>query len=247
MAEVSKSSPKAPDLMEGFQASLKARIDACDEMLEDLEKFRHSAKATRAPRTPKPVSATKQISRVQYLKDSPEYKITSINPVRIVGAHRLLVFSVKYRILYDFYTSSGNGFTIKGTSLKNVDESKTRAIKLRKPEDFLTTVQQRGAKIIEARGASSAASAANAAIDSVNAVWRETPAGDWSSLAVVSRGEYGVPEGLQFGFPVAADGRGGWKVVEGLEHDAFSQERIRITTEELIGERDDVRGLGLIP
>ena len=113
--------------------------------------------------------------------------------------------------------------------------------------DFLTTVQQRGAKIIEARGASSAASAANAAIDSVNAVWRETPAGDWSSLAVVSRGEYGVPEGLQFGFPVAADGQGGWKVVEGLEHDAFSQERIRITTEELIGERDDVRGLGLIP
>jgi malate dehydrogenase len=113
--------------------------------------------------------------------------------------------------------------------------------------DFLTTVQQRGAKIIEARGASSAASAANAAIDSVNAVWRATPAGDWSSLAVVSRGEYGVPEGLQFGFPVAADGQGGWKVVEGLEHDAFSQERIRITTEELIGERDDVRGLGLIP
>ena len=113
--------------------------------------------------------------------------------------------------------------------------------------DFLTTVQQRGAKIIEARGASSAASAANAAIDSVNAVWRETPAGDWSSLAVVSRGEYGVPEGLQFGFPVAADGQGNWKVVEGLEHDAFSQERIRITTEELMGERDDVRGLGLIP
>jgi malate dehydrogenase len=113
--------------------------------------------------------------------------------------------------------------------------------------EFLTTVQQRGAKIIEARGASSAASAANAAIDSVNAAWRETPSGDWSSLAVVSRGEYGVPEGLQFGFPVAADGQGGWKVVEGLEHDAFSQERIRITTEELIGERDDVRGLGLIP
>jgi malate dehydrogenase len=113
--------------------------------------------------------------------------------------------------------------------------------------DFLTTVQQRGAKIIEARGASSAASAANAAIDSVNAVWRETPAGDWSSLAVVSNGEYGVPEGLQFGFPVAADGKGNWKVVEGLEHDAFSQERIRITTEELVGEREDVRGLGLVP
>ncbi|MFM7616012.1 MAG: malate dehydrogenase [Actinomycetes bacterium] len=113
--------------------------------------------------------------------------------------------------------------------------------------EFLTTVQQRGAKIIEARGASSAASAANAAIDSVNAVWRETPGGDWSSLAVVSNGEYGVPEGLQFGFPVAADGNGGWTVVEGLEHDAFAQERIRITTEELVGEREDVRGLGLVP
>ena len=63
----------------------------------------------------------------------------------------------------------------------------------------------------------------------------------------MSHGEYHVPEGLQFGFPVAADGQGNWKVVEGLEHDAFSQERIRLTTEELIGERDDVRGLGLIP
>ena len=151
--EMNEAYEKTCDQMvEGYryltEKQLKARIDACDEMLEDLEKFRHSAKATRAPRTPKPVSATKQISRVQYLKDSPEYKITSINPVRIVGAHRLLVFSVKYRILYDFYTSSGNGFLIKGTTLQNVDESKTRAIKLRKPEDFLTTVQNSTAKQI---------------------------------------------------------------------------------------------------
>ncbi len=113
--------------------------------------------------------------------------------------------------------------------------------------DFLTTIQQRGAKIIEARGASSAASAANAAIDSVNSVWRETPAGDFASLAVVSKGEYGVPEGLQFGFPVASDGAGNWRVVEGLAHDAFSAERIRLTTEELLGEREDVRALGLVP
>lgn len=113
--------------------------------------------------------------------------------------------------------------------------------------EFLTTIQQRGAKIIEARGASSAASAANAAIDSVNSVWRETPAGGFASLAVVSNGEYGVPEGLQFGFPVSSDGSGNWKVVEGLAHDAFSAERIRLTTEELVGEREDVRGLGLVP
>jgi len=109
--------------------------------------------------------------------------------------------------------------------------------------DFLTTVQKRGAAIIEARGLSSAASAANAAIDSVAAVHHGTAPGDWTSLAVVSHGEYGVPEGLQFGFPVATDGKGGWTVVEGLTHDAFAAERIRITTEELEAERADVAAL----
>lgn len=112
--------------------------------------------------------------------------------------------------------------------------------------EFIQTVQQRGAAVIAARGASSAASAANAAIDSVNSVWRPTPEGDWHSLAVVSRGEYGVPEGLQFGFPVRSDGDK-WRVVEGLEHDAFARERLRVTTDELIAERDEVRSLGLVP
>lgn len=111
--------------------------------------------------------------------------------------------------------------------------------------EFLETVQKRGAKVIEARGASSAASAANAAIDSVNSVWRATVADHFHSLAVVSRGEYGTPEGLQYGFPVRSSGEA-WSVVEGLEHDAFAQDRIRITTEELLAERDEVRSLGLI-
>lgn len=111
--------------------------------------------------------------------------------------------------------------------------------------EFLETVQKRGAKVIEARGASSAASAANAAIDSVNSVWRTTVADHFHSLAVVSRGEYGTPEGLQYGFPVRSSGDA-WSVVEGLEHDAFAQDRIRITTEELLAERDEVRSLGLI-
>ena len=106
--------------------------------------------------------------------------------------------------------------------------------------EFLETVQQRGAAVIDARGASSAASAAHAAIGSVNSVNEPTPAGDWHSLAVVSRGEYGVPEGLQFGFPVTTDGTT-WKVVEGLEHDEFAAEKIRLTTEELISERDEVK------
>jgi malate dehydrogenase len=71
---------------------------------------------------------------------------------------------------------------------------------------------------------------------------KATSEGDWTSLAVVSRGEYGVPEGLQFGFPVRSDGSG-WTVVEGLEHDAFATERIRVTTEELIEEMGDVSEL----
>jgi malate dehydrogenase len=109
--------------------------------------------------------------------------------------------------------------------------------------EFLSTVQKRGAAIIEARGASSAASAANAAIDSIVSIHRPTPDGDWTSLAVVSRGEYGVPEGLQFGFPVRSDGKGGWSVVEGLEHSEFAKERVRLTTEELLEERRDVAQL----
>jgi malate dehydrogenase len=112
--------------------------------------------------------------------------------------------------------------------------------------DFITTVQKRGAAIIEARGASSAASAANAAIDSVVGARTKTAAGDCVSLAVTSNGEYGVPEGLQFGYPVTADGAGGWSVVEGFEHDDFAKDKIRVTTDELISERDEVKSLGLI-
>jgi len=108
--------------------------------------------------------------------------------------------------------------------------------------EFIARIQKRGAAVIEARGASSAASAANAVIDSVNSIRTATRAGDWHSLAVVSRGEYDVPAGLQFGFPVTSDGRG-WTVVEGLEHDADARERLRVTTEELIQERELVKGL----
>jgi len=107
---------------------------------------------------------------------------------------------------------------------------------------FIETIQKRGAAVIEARGASSAASAANAVIDSVNSIRNPTPWGDWHSLAVVSHGEYGVPEWLQFGFPVKSDGER-WEVVEGLEHDEEARERIRVTTEELVQERELVKEL----
>ena len=108
--------------------------------------------------------------------------------------------------------------------------------------DFITIIQKRGAAVIEARGSSSAASAANAAIDSVSSIRTPTPWGDWHSLAVVSHGEYGTPEGLQYGFPVSSDGTG-WKVVEGLPHDEDAKERIRISTEELVQERELVKAL----
>jgi len=108
--------------------------------------------------------------------------------------------------------------------------------------EFIAIVQKRGAAIIEARGASSAASAANAVVDSVRTVHQGTAAGDWTSLAVVSRGEYGIPDGLQFGFPVAVSGAT-WKVVTGLQHDDFAREKIRVTTEELLQERDLVKDL----
>jgi malate dehydrogenase len=112
--------------------------------------------------------------------------------------------------------------------------------------EFLTSVQQRGAAIIAARGASSAASAANAAIDTVVSLRSVTPADECFSVAVCSSGQYGTPEGLQFGLPVQSDGRGGWSIVEGLEHDEFAQERIRLTTDELLAERQEVESMGLL-
>ncbi len=111
--------------------------------------------------------------------------------------------------------------------------------------EFLETVQKRGAAVIEKRGASSAASAAHAAIGSVRSVYFPTPGDDWHSLAVASHGEYGTPEGLQFGFPVRSTGSS-TAIVEGIEHDEFAQGKIAITTQELVDERDEVRALGLL-
>ena len=107
---------------------------------------------------------------------------------------------------------------------------------------FLETVQRRGAAVIEARGASSAASAASAVIDSVVSVRTPTGPKGWTSLAVVSRGQYGVPEGLVFGYPVRSKKKS-WDVVEGIEHDDFAKEKLRVTTEELLAERQEVAEL----
>jgi malate dehydrogenase len=108
---------------------------------------------------------------------------------------------------------------------------------------FLSTVQKRGAAIIEARGSSSAASAANAMIDHVRALRAPTPDGDWFSAAVCSDGSYGVDEGLIASFPCRSKGDGGWEIVPGLELDAFSREKIDETVAELRSERDEVKDL----
>ncbi|GAA3229089.1 malate dehydrogenase [Oerskovia jenensis] len=111
--------------------------------------------------------------------------------------------------------------------------------------EFIPTVAKRGAAIIDARGASSAASAANAAIDHVFDWVNGTPEGDWTSAGIVSDGSYGVPEGLMASFPVVSRG-GAWEIVQGLEISDFSRERIDASVAELVEERDAVRGLGLI-
>jgi malate dehydrogenase len=112
-------------------------------------------------------------------------------------------------------------------------------------DDFIPTVAKRGAAIIEARGASSAASAANAAIDHVFDWVNGTPEGDWTSAAVPSDGSYGVAEGIISSFPVTAR-NGKWEIVQGLEINDFSRERIDASVAELVEERDAVKNLGLL-
>jgi malate dehydrogenase len=111
--------------------------------------------------------------------------------------------------------------------------------------DFIPTVQKRGAAIIEARGSSSAASAASAAINHVRDWMFGTPAGDWVSMAVPSDGSYGVEEGLMSSFPCTASG-GDWSIVSGLSIDDFSRARIDASVAELVDERDAVTSMGLI-
>jgi malate dehydrogenase len=111
-------------------------------------------------------------------------------------------------------------------------------------KEFLANVGKRGAAIIEARGASSAASAANAAIEHMRD-WVDGTAGGWVSMGVPSDGSYGVPEGLICGFPCTC-ASGGYRIVEHLEHGEFSRAKIDASVQELIGERDAVKELGLI-
>jgi malate dehydrogenase len=107
---------------------------------------------------------------------------------------------------------------------------------------FIDTVQKRGAEIIRVRGMSSAASAANAVIDTVKALTTKTPQNQFFSVAVLSDGSYGVPEGLICGFPVQSDGKT-WKIVQGLSHNESAQRKVSLSVKELMQERDSVRDI----
>jgi len=126
--------------------------------------------------------------------------------------------------------------TIEGASVKDLINDQVW-----NADTFLPTVGKRGAAIIEARGLSSAASAANAAIDHMRD-WALGTQGKWVTMGIPSDGQYGIPKDVMFGFPVTCDG-GEYKVVEGLPIDAFSQERINATLAELQAEQDGVKHL----
>jgi malate dehydrogenase len=165
---------------------------------------------------------------VAKLANKLERPVTAIKRMTVWGNHSPTMYP-------DLVNARVDG----GPAWVQVDDEKWIA------DEFIPTVGKRGAAIIEARGASSAASAANAAIDHVHDWVLGTPDGDWTSMAVPSDGSYGVDEGLISGSPCECSG-GEWKLVEGLEITDFSRERIDATVAELREERDAVKELGLI-
>ena len=154
--------------------------------------------------------------------------VTAVSEMTIWGNHS----STQYP---DFYNAK-----INGESAAKVigDEAWLKG-------DFIEIVQKRGAAIIKARGASSAASAANAAVSGIYALTHDTPAGESYSMCLASSGQYGVDEGLIFSYPCRTE-NGELKVVEGLEHNEFGREKLAITLDELRQEKDAVKELGLI-
>ncbi len=151
--------------------------------------------------------------------------VTAVKNVTIWGNHSATQFP-------DFFHATINGRPATEV-ISNDDWLKT---------DFIKTVQQRGAAIIKARGASSAASAANAIIDSLGSIVTPTPEGETFSAAVCSDGSYGADEGLISSFPLTSDGVS-WKIVPGVEHTDFAREKLDATISELRNERDTVKDL----
>ena len=119
---------------------LNRRIKECNNMLDDLDKIKMATKALRKVKVKRPMSADKQISKINYKKEDNDFKLVSINPVQIIGASILYVFNTKYKSLTEFVTDNPNGFQISGSTIKNFDKENSRTVKLRKPEIFIPIV-----------------------------------------------------------------------------------------------------------
>lgn len=132
---------KTPELVEAYShwsvPQRKKYFTFVSSIVSDADKYVLSKKAQRRPSKPRVKSADKQVAKLNFAKDSAEFKLTSIDPTKIVGAQRLYTFHVKERIVTEFVTNSGNGFEISGSTLKNFATERSRSIRLRKPEDTL--------------------------------------------------------------------------------------------------------------
>lgn len=136
---------KTPILVEAYshmsKADQKAFFAFYERIVSDVKKYMLSKKAQRKPQAPRVKSADKQVAKVQYCKASADYKLTSIDPINIIGMHRLYAFNIKDRTVIEYTTDEITGFQINGTTIKNFDPENSRAIRLRKPEEALIIFQ----------------------------------------------------------------------------------------------------------
>ena len=147
---MNKSCSQAVDAYKHLSKSeLKERVKLLNKVLDDIKRYQANSKTVRKVRAKKPVAATKQVAKIKFLKESPEFKLVSINPASIVGAMRLFVFNVKTRTLSEYVSSGPNGLEIKGTTLQNFDEALSRSKKLRKPEEILPITLSKTARQIK--------------------------------------------------------------------------------------------------
>lgn len=144
---------KTKELVEGYQhmkpAKRKEYLTLLTKIVSDAEKYMASKKAIRKPRAKKVVSVTAQTTKVQYQKDSAEFKVTSVDPINIVGANEVYLFNTKYRTLSHLVTSSSSGFTIRGTTIQDIDLEKSKKKKLRDPNAVLSNILTTKAKAIK--------------------------------------------------------------------------------------------------
>jgi len=128
-------------MVEGYSylsmPQLRNRIKALDDMLNEIVLYKSSKKSARKPRTKKPKSADRQVSRLNYLSESEEYCMQSCDPTRIVCAQTMFMFNTKYRKVTIFKAAGPDGFTVQGSTLKGFDESKSYSFTLRKPKEVL--------------------------------------------------------------------------------------------------------------